>query len=420
MVLDYDVVVCGGGPAGIIASYSAASCGKRTLLVEKCAFLGGLASGGLVAPISEFKKNGHFIVKGFPWKFIELLESMGGADTSYPNGNIPFDSEIYKLAADRFLMDVGVDVLLNTTISDCSRKGRKIVSITCVNNSGQHEVSGREFIDCTGDAVLCSMAEVPFLPSDSVQAASLCFKIANVDISKLENTKLMEHGKKYANSRIKAKLESLRDKGIDVPFFGGPWFQQDLHQNVVYCNMTRAAVDISDPMVCSKVEQCLREDAFRLFALLKENENAFRDSYISQTAIHAGYRESRRIRGNHILTGTELIQRTHFDDTIACSGHPVDIHIVQSMRQDVTFLAGEGYIPFRSLYTDYLDNLLVAGRCISADRDAFASVRVQAPCMAMGQAAGTAAALCIQDSCSVSELDSKKLVDILIMQDACL
>ncbi|MBO4392762.1 MAG: FAD-dependent oxidoreductase, partial [Spirochaetales bacterium] len=178
--------------------------------------------------------------------------------------------------------------------------------------------------------------------------------------------------------------------------------------------------DISDPMVCSKVEQCLREDAFRLFALLKENEDAFRDSYISQTAIHAGYRESRRIRGNHILTGTELIQRTHFDDTIACSGHPVDIHIAQSMRQDVTFLAGEGYIPFRSLYTDYLDNLLVAGRCISADRDAFASVRVQAPCMAMGQAAGTAAALCIQDSCSVSELDSKKLVDILIMQDACL
>ena len=132
-----------------------------------------------------------------------------------------------------------------------------------------------------------------------------------------------------------------------------------------------------------------------------------------ETAAIAGWRESRRILGAHVLSGEELLSSVHFEDTIAASAHPVDIHLASGSGQKVTFLDREGFIPYRSLYAEAFPNLLVAGRCISADRSAFASVRVQAPCMAVGQAAGTAAAICCRDAIAVSEVKTHVLLDEL-------
>lgn len=420
----YDVIVCGGGPSGIIAATAATQNGAKTALVERYAFLGGLASAGLVSPISEFRKNNRFIIKGLPWKFIELLESLGGAVTTYPNGNIPFNSELYKLAANRFVLDSGVDIFFNTSVVDCECKqenGRtQIQSIRCSHFTGPVELSARYFIDCTGDAMLAwysgiAMQDCGIAPP---QSASLCFRIGNVDIEHLENTQLMEHGKKYSNQRIRTALERLKEAGEYVPQFGGPWFQRDIQNGIVYANMTRSAVNLEDPQVASAMEAKLREEAYILFTLIQKHIPEFKDSYIIQCAVQAGYRETRRIIGKHILTGGELVHAVHFEDSIGCSAHPVDIHCPDSTKQKVTFLDQEGFIPYRSLYTETHTNLLVAGRCVSADPEAFASIRVQAPCMAMGQAAGTATALCLDHSEDVQNVDITLLRNRLVEQGA--
>lgn len=420
----FDVVVCGGGPSGLIAAAAAAKNGASVCVLEKNAFLGGLASGGLVAPISEFRKNGKLIVGGLPWEFVSELAELGGAELSYPNGNIPFDNELYKLAAARYLQKYGVSVFLNSCFSGCEtvdENGEIIIrQVFCSHLCGGFSVSGRLFVDCTGDAVLAASAGAAFQPAGLLQPASLCMKIGGVDVDALENTRLCEHGTKYANTRIRGILEELRKNGERVPLFGGPWFQRDMTDGVVYANITRSAVDPEDPLECSRVESALREDALQLFRLLKENVEQFRESFIVQTGCTAGYRETRRIVGSHILTGTELLEHVLFEDTVACSAHPVDIHSPGDSGQQVRFLDRESCIPYRSLHTDRHGNLLVAGRCISADREAFASVRVQAPCMATGQAAGTAAAVCAAEDISVCSVSAKALRELLKSQGAVL
>lgn len=424
MFYDYDVVVCGGGPAGIIAAGSSAENGAKTAIIERFAFLGGLASWGLVAPVSEFKINNRLSIGGLAWKFIETLKAENGADTSYPNGNIAFDNELYKTVATRFLQERNVDIFLNTDIfgaeTSCENNICRIKHVHCNSICGNFDINAKIFIDCTGDAMLGLYTGVKFQKTDTLQPASLCMKIGNVDTENLENTKLMEHGKKYSNTRIRGILETLKAEGADVPLFGGPWFQQDITHHVVYANMTRIPVNPDDPKLISQTEIKLREDACKLFSLLKNNVPEFKNSFITQIGTGAGYRETRRISGKHILSGKELLSAVHFEDTIAHSNHPVDIHNSTDSSQKVSFLEQPGCIPFRSLYCETHPNLLFAGRCISADSEAFASVRVQAPCMAMGQAAGTAAAICVKNNSDVCQIKIPELLSTLEAQGAVL
>lgn len=417
----YDVLVCGGGPSGFIAAIAAARNGAKTALVEKSAFLGGMATGGLVAPISEFNKNGRRIVGGIPWEFAEKLHALGGADLSYPIGNVPYDPELYKLAAQRMTLEAGVDLYLGCTLWDCETENHILRRGLFSNRCGNFALEAKCFIDCTGDAELAFRAGAPFqfMPEEeTLQPATLCFRLANVDTDRLEKIRFREHNTKYANARIKELLLELKNQGVDVPNFGGPWFHWSMRDGIVCVNMTRSPVSVSDVRRASIMECQLREDAFRLVTLLKEHIEEFRNCYIVQTATQAGYRESRRIQGVHILTGEEILSRTAFADTVALTAHPVDVHHATDTRQDVQFLEREGCIPYRSLILKDFPNLIVGGRCISADRNAFASVRVQAPVMAIGQAAGTAAALSTSTNIPANSLNPEPLRHILARQGA--
>lgn len=420
--LEFDVVVCGGGPSGIIAAAAAAQNGANTALVERYAFLGGLATAGLVAPISEFRKNDKLIIGGLPWQFVSELAQLNGADLSYPNGNTPFDSEVYKLCAQRFLQERGVTLFLNTTLIGCETKEKRIITVSCQHFTGKFKLKAKTFVDATGDAMLSFYAGVPFLQQEieKVQPASLCLKLGNVDTACLEKTRFREHNTKYSNQRVREMFEKEKEQGACVPQFGGPWFHIDVREGIVYVNMTRSAVDLEDPVQCSKMECRLREDAFRLVELLKKNVDEFKDCYIVSTATQAGYRETRRVQGAYVLSGEAILQKVHFEDTIAKSAHPIDIHCSQGTKQNVAFLQEAGCIPFRSLYTNEFSNLLIAGRCISADEKAFASIRVQAPVMAIGQAAGTAAAMCAKNDMSVEEIIFENLKSTLLEQGAIL
>ena len=409
----YDVVVCGGGPSGYVAAIAAARMGAKTALVEQLGFLGGLATAGLVAPVSEFNKNGRRIIGGIPWEVMERLASAGGADLSYPIGNVPYDPETYKLVAQQMTEEAGVDVYLESALFGCETDGSHVARVCLTGKHGAFALEGSVFIDATGDAVLCQAAGVPFqaMPEDAdCQPATLCFRLGGVDTDHLEKIHLREPNTRYFNSRVKEILELLDEP---VPNFGGPWFCWAMRDGVVNVNMTRAQVSLNDTLGASKMSCRLRADAHRFTELLRRHVPEFRNCWLMETAAIAGWRESRRILGAHVLSGEELLSSVHFEDTIAASAHPVDIHLASGSGQKVTFLDREGFIPYRSLYAEAFPNLLVAGRCISADRSAFASVRVQAPCMAVGQAAGTAAAICCRDAIAVSEVKTHVLLDEL-------
>lgn len=392
----YDVIVLGGGPAGFCASVAAAREGARTALVERYASLGGMATAGLVAPISSFRMNGQLINPGIPWEFVNRLGAMGGAETDAPNGSVAFEPEAYKLAAQRMALEAGATPYLLTEFVDCVRQGHTLLGVVCKGIDGLFVLEGKQIVDCTGNAEAALAAGMPMLPAPSeeeLQPASLCFRLGGVDTDQLPNIRFHKPNTRYANQSVKALLNELAQTQ-DVPQFGGPWFLSSMLEGVVFVNMTRSPVHPSDTRLASQMECALREDVFKLVEILKTHVGAFRDCYILQTAMQAGYRETRRIRGLHVLTGEELQSGAAFPDTIAQSAHPVDIHVAANNGQHVEFLQQAGSIPFRCCVATDFPNLSVAGRCISADRTAFASLRVQSPVMGIGEGVGRAAALC--------------------------
>ena len=408
----YDVVICGGGPAGIGAAVAAAERGAKTLLVERFGFLGGMATAGYVAPMSEFSCNGVRVTGGIPWRFFEELAAIGGALLEEPRGNVAFDPEKYKLVARRMVARAGCECLMNTCLADCVMDGDKVRGVVVVNKSGMCLVEGDYFIDATGDADLANFARVPMQEQTrDRQPGTLCFYLGGVDTSTDRMKIVHQNGRFNKAGFVREILLALRERGVDVPLFGGPWFCTTLHDGCVTVNITRAAMDAVNSSDYQRAETQMREDAFKLVELLKTHVSEFANCFISSTATVAGIRESRRIKGLYTMTGEEYLGAVHYPDAVARACHPVDIHLPGTEGQLVTFPEEAGYIPYRSMIAADRPNLIVAGRCISADAEAFAAIRVQAPCMELGQAAGIAAALCLQaGKIPVQQLDSGKLV----------
>ena len=419
----FDVIVLGGGPGGIIAATAAARLGARTALFEQKGFLGGTAAGGLVTPISEFNKGGRRVIGGIPWELMERLAALGGAELDYPIGNVPYDAELLKLAAQRLVLEAGVSLVLHARYIGCAREGDRVRSIDLIAPGGTLRAEADMFVDCTSNADLAFGAGAPMQPSpstDEIQPASLIFRMGGVDTAALVNTEPREENTKYYQKAVQERLIALRGEGVPVPNFGGPWFCTVLRDGVVNINMTRLAACPFDAADATRAECELREQVFAFAALLKKHFEPFRNAYVLQTGCEAGYRESRRLLGEHVLTGEELLSGTAFSDTVAHCAHPVDIHHAAGSGQSVCFLDRAGSIPYRALYARAVRNLLIGGKCISADRTAFASTRVMASVMATGQAAGTAAALCAKTGKTAAELDIDALQKRLLLDGAIL
>ena len=410
----YDVIVIGGGAAGIGAALAAAEKGANTALVERFGFLGGMATAGYVNPMSEFSYNGRQVVGGIAWRFAQKLIANGGGLVEEPRCNVSFNPEIYKLSAQQLMDEYGVHCIMNTVLIDCQMDGDRISSVVLSNKSGVFALEADYFIDASGDADLCAMAGVEFLPQvEAMQPGTLCFTLGgvNTETERMHIIHQRNHRFNHQATFIREPLLKLREQGVEVPQFGGPWLATTLVPGSITVNLTRSAMNAIDPMDYQKAETKMRRDVFRLVELIKENVEEFKDCYITSIAAVAGIRESRRIKGVHVLTGMEYVKAFHFEDAVARSCHAVDIHLPGDEGQKLAFPEDAGFIPYRSLITESHPNLLVAGRCISADGEAFAAIRVQAPCMESGQAAGFAAAMCVKSGKSVQEVDTAELVD---------
>lgn len=414
VVGEYDVVVCGGGPAGFVAAIAAAREGAKTALIEQYGFLGGMATTGLVAPLSVFTYNNEKVIGGIPWEFIERLESMGGGYIEKPLGNVAFDPELYKLCVQRMVLGAGVALYMHSYLSGCVCENGTIRQVIIENKNGSEAIAGKTFIDCTGDGDLAHFAGVPMQPQNGapLQPASTYFILAGVDTESPIIKEAMHHNKQGVNCHclpIREKLLAMADK-LDIPDFGGPWFCTTLHDGCVAVNMTRTAANACDNRDFTNAECRLREDVFRMAKILRDNFEEFRNSYVAAVSTQAGVRETRRIKGVHTITADEYVNAYRYDDSISRGAHPIDIHSSKGATQEATFLKQAAYVPYRALIAADYPNLLVAGRCLSADRRAFASLRVQASCMGTGQAAGVAAAQCAKADTAVQNADITRLV----------
>ena len=421
----YDVVVCGGGPAGFIAAIAAAREGAKTALIEQYGFLGGAATNSLVTPLSVFTYNGEKVIGGIPWEFLERLEKMGGGLIEKPLGNVAFDPEQYKLCCQRMVLEAGIDLYLHSWLSGCQTGQSRISHVFIENKNGTEALAAKVFVDATGDADLAHFAGVPMLPADRpLQPASTYFVLAGVDTESPRIAEAMHHNKQGVNCHCLPIREELIRHAEEwgIPDFGGPWFCTLLHPGVVAVNMTRTQTDACDNRDFTAAECRLREDVYKMANVLREHFPEFRNCHVSMVAPQAGVRETRRIRGVHVISGEEYVNGVRYPDSVSRGAHPIDIHAASGATQQVTFLKQPAYVPYRALVAAGFPNLLVAGRCISADRQAFASLRVQASCMGMGQAAGVAAAQAVQGKTEVNvlQLDTDRLASRLREIGACL
>ncbi|MDD2289493.1 MAG: FAD-dependent oxidoreductase [Bacteroidales bacterium] len=416
----YDVVVCGGGPAGFIAAIASAREGAKAALVEQYGFMGGMATAGLVNPMSVFTYDNEKVIGGIPWEFIERLQGMGGALIERPLGNVAFEAELYKLCCQRMVLEAGVDLYMHSYLSGCVCDGKSISRIIIENKNGSEALESRVFIDCTGDADLAAMAGVTMQDNEGkpLQPLSTYFALGGVDTESQLIKEAMHHNKQGVNCHcmpVREKLLALKET-LEIPEFGGPWFCTTLQPGIVTVNMTRTSGDACNNRDFSRAECQLREDAFKMARILKENFEEFRDSFVTAVAVHAGIRETRRIKGVHTITAEEYLNAVHYHDSVSRGAHPIDIHVAKGTEQNITFLKKPAYVPYRALIAADYPNLIVAGRCISADKTAFASLRVQASCMGMGQAAGVAAAMCAMEEvheCSVHKVNTAVLIEKL-------
>ena len=415
----YNVIVVGGGFSGVAAAIAAAREGSKVLLIEKSGALGGAANNNLVMPympyITKMKQEDGTLkdvawVQGLFKEINEHLYSQEKLKDDYNDRIGIFSDEYLKVVLDRMVSESGVDVIFHATLCDVNKEGRKIKSVVVATVAGNLEFEADCFVDATGDANLAAFAGCEFNLGRSednlCQPMTLCFRVVNVDwdcLSK-ERGEINTLWRKYQSE---GKIKNIRE---NVLMF------KTLIDNTVHFNSTRIVkLNPTDPFDVTKAEMQAREQMLELFDFLKSNFKAFEKADIISSAAAIGVRESRMVIGEHYLTSEELLNTTKFDDAIAAGNYDIDIHNPEGAGTHHLFFPEGVYytIPYGSLVSKDMDNLLVAGRCISCDHEAQASIRIMPICCATGEAAGVASSLISKQGVNAKDLDVKTVQNIL-------
>ena len=432
LAAEAEVLVAGGGPAGLGAALGAAAAGARVVLVERYGFLGGNATAALVMPLMSFHTHrrglergsvelilppdhgpGDPVVAGMVTRLVERLARAGGAvrpalETGY---TVPFDPEVFKQVAAEMLDEAGVQYLFHAFASGVLGAPGRVEGVVLESKSGPLVVRARQVVDCTGDGDVAAAAGAPFdvgRPEDGlVQPMSLMFRMAEFEREAFI-AYVREHPGEWdgvhglweliRRAAAAGELEMPRE---DMLFFATP------HDREVAVNSTRVLRALGTSVWdLTRAEWESRRQMRGLVAFLRRWVPGFERSYAVQSGVQVGVRESRRIRGEYELTAADILQARRFEDVIARCAYPVDIHNPAGSGTVLRYLPpGEAYdIPLRCLQPQGLENVLVAGRCISGTHEAMSSYRVMPVSMATGQAAGVCAALAARQGSGTREV----------------
>jgi len=424
----YDVIVCGGGTAGMIAASAAARNGANTLLIEREGYPGGTTTYGIPF-LGFFSGNGEKVVGGLPQELVDRMISIGGCKGHMRGGEwnqklnekqnydftlTPFDPESLKYAAQEMLLESGVDILLQADLFGIEKEEGKISAVKVTTVEGSRPLRGKLFIDCTGDALVTRMAGYPteMRGKGHMQNVTTIIRVGNVNreamieglhkgigIQGLQDWHIrIVRGKHLDNSEgvihIAGHAEVFRDKP-PITFTGVSWRKEEMSFNI-----TRTVhIDPTSAEDITKAEIQERKNIFGVINGLRKNVPGCKDAYIVSSSNRVGIREGRRIKGIFTLTEEDVLEGKDFDDGIARGAYPIDIHDPKGGKTQFSFIreGGSYSVPYRCLIPEGSKNLLVAGRCVSTTGKALGSVRLMACCMALGQAAGTGAALAVKE-----------------------
>ena len=420
---DADVIVAGGGPAGVCAAIAAARNGADVLLVERGNCLGGMATRGLVGPFMTcYDRTGSVqIVRGLFGEIVERLVARGGAihprhchaGTAFTSwiasGHdhvTPFEPEALKLLLDEMCAEAGVRVLFHADFADPLMDGRRIVGARVFTKAGMRDVRAKVVVDATGDGDVAFRAGAPTEFGDPesgrIQPASLFFRIGNCDFAAItadiEAHRSDFYRKDGVNYRsLHWRIAEARAAGdwtldrVSIGLFRG------VREDEWFINTSRImGVDSTDPESWSAAEAEGRAQVDQIFRFFRKYVPGCADARLLCTGSTVGIRESRHVLGEYRLTVDDCLDGRVPEDSVLLASNSVDVHGRFGPRSNeyVPMRHGDWYgVPYRCLVPLEVEGLLVAGRCLSATSDAAGAVRVMPPCMAMGEAAGVAAAL---------------------------
>ena len=440
VIADVDVCVIGGGPGGLPAAIAAARQGANTLLLEMQGFLGGMATAGLIGPILGHtgSRASNPVVGGIPQEICERMAQIGEArewERAVKEWGVAFNPEGLKIIADRMVHESGVQVLLHTFFVDSVVRDGRLTHVIIESKSGRQAVTARVFVDATGDADVAHRAGAQCTkgrPADGKpMSMGTIFRIGGADT-------LTDEVKQAAMAKVR---EAVGAGELNLYNVGMGGSGSTIRPGEATVNTTRFGGDCTDVEDLTEGEFATRELTWRVVNTWQSVPGA-EGLYLIATPAHVGLRESRQLVGDYRLTGADVVAASKFDDSVARCGYWIDIHCprglvdggdvhlcsVNCTKQDCYMLTeyadqlpdemyppdGDWFdIPYRSLVPTEIDGLLVSGRCISADHQAMAAMRVMAPCMAIGEAAGTAAAMAADADALPRTVDVEKLREVL-------
>lgn len=410
----YDVIVIGGGSGGITAAVAAARANARTLLVEKSGILGGTTTLGGVNFPGLFHAWGRQVIAGIGWELVKQTTEECGQilpdfskwkDRRHWHLQIPVNIPVYAAIADSLVVDSGADLLLHAMPALATRRDGGWVLSVCAKE-GLRELYAHTLIDCTGDANVARLAGLPLNKEANLQPGTLFMRAGGYEIDKIDLEKI---DAAFADAVAAGEMLHSDCRGVASVFLR-KHASNAMHVTGIEASSSEGKTD---------AELRARAALLRIVRFMRR-QDGLEHFTIEQIGTECGIRETTTIVGEICISGSDYTSGKHWDDSYCYSFYPIDIHVSDGSLVDTRYLEEGTFptIPLRAQLPVGSQNFLVAGRCASGDKEAQSAFRVQASAMAMGQVAGTVAALAAKENCEVREVPTATIRSVLLMNGA--